>query len=85
MFLIFIIIYIITISLLILNVGLVSFFKTNHYKNDKPVGCFILNGGIKYIKRKYYKKHDKFRIGVVGLLFLLLGIYRHITKDSPNT
>ena len=42
-------IYIITISLLILNVGLLSFFKTNHYKHDQPVGCFILYDGIKYM------------------------------------
>ena len=47
----FIIIHIITISLLILKVGLVSFFKTNHHKHDKPVGCFILYSGIKYIKK----------------------------------
>ena len=71
MLFIFKIIYIITISLHIRNVGLVSFFKTNHYKHDKAVRNFILYGGIKYIKKeKLYKKNDKFRAGIVLLCFV---------------
>ena len=45
------IIHIITISLLIPDVGLVSFFKTNQYKHNKSVCCFILYGGMRYIKK----------------------------------
>ena len=52
-FFFFLIIHIITISLLRpYTKGVVSvILKTHHYKHDKPVKCLILYGGIKYIKK----------------------------------
>ena len=64
-------------SLLILNVGLVPFFKTNHYKHDKPVCCFLLYGGIKY-------KKDNTITNVINseLMLYCYALFFHIRSKS---
>ena len=57
------------VSLRLPNVGLVSFLKQITRKHDKPVWCFIWYGGIKYIKRQFHKKHDKWWCFIVMLSF----------------